>query len=110
MISLLNRAALLLCLMVSIAWAQSGSEAIIGTWTQEGRNIEWTFRADGSGFMVQGQPRTTARFTWELRGDKLKVSTSGISAPYTVMSVDAGSLVIRNDRAAQVYTLHKSAS
>ncbi len=101
---------LLVALLATFCLAQAGPEALVGTWTQEGdRSIEWTFRPDGSGFMVQGEPRTTARFTWELEGDRLNVSTAGLVAPYTVVSLNGQALVIRNERAAQVYTLRRNA-
>lgn len=108
--ALLRKSIFFIFLTLAVALAQPTEEALVGTWAQDdGRQMVWTFRSDGSGFLVQGQPRTTARFTWALQGEELTVETSGISAPYTVVSVDQGSLVIRNERGAQVYTLRRQA-
>jgi hypothetical protein len=90
------------------AVAQATDPKMVGTWTQEGQAAAtWIFRPDGSGFMEQSNPRTTARFTWTCQGQILKVSAAGLSVPYTVLSNDGNSLVIRNDQVSTVLTLKK---
>lgn len=99
--------ALFLCAIAAIA---EGVDArLVGTWTQEGAATVWTFRPDGSGFMEQENPRTTARFTWSCSGQSLQVSTSGGNVPYTVVSNTGSELVIRNEQIAATYKLHKKA-
>lgn len=100
---------LALFLLVISAVAEQTDPRLIGTWAQEGAAAVWTFRPDGSGFMEQENPRTTARFTWSCSGQQLNVSTSGGNVPYTVVSNDGSSLVIRNDQMAATYKLKKKA-
>ena len=103
--------ALFLCAACTVVgWAQEVDPRLFGTWVQEGSPANvWTFRPDGSGFMEQPNPRCTARFTWSCQGQQLSVSTGpGMSVPYTVISSDSNSLVIRNEQVAAVYKLKKS--
>jgi hypothetical protein len=99
--------ALFLCTLVT--WAQATDSRLFGTWSQEGPvEAVWTFRPDGSGFMEQVNPRTTARFTWSCQGQRLNVSAAGgLTVPYTVLSNDGNFLVIRNDQVSTVYRLKK---
>jgi hypothetical protein len=91
-----------------MALAEPTDPKLFGTWTQEGGQATvWTFRPDGSGFMEQSNPRTTARFTWSCRGQRLSVCTAGLTIPYTVVSNDGSSLVIRNEQLSSVYKLKK---
>jgi hypothetical protein len=100
--------AFLLCALTTLA--QARDQRLVGTWTQEGQvAATWTFRPDGSGFMEQENPRTTARFTWSCSGNTLQVSTAGLSVPYTVVSNDGNSLVIRNEQIAATYHLRRKA-
>jgi hypothetical protein len=99
--------AVLLCAMA--VWAQPDAK-LVGTWTEDGQmSATWTFRPDGSGFREQTNPKTTARFTWDCRGASLQVNAGGLSVPYTVLSNDGNSLVIRNEQLATTYTLRKKA-
>lgn len=104
------RAALLALLLCSlVTWAQATDAKLFGTWTQEGAaETVWTFRPDGSGFMEQTSPRTTARFTWTCQGQQLNVSAAGgLTVPYTVVSNDGTSMVLRNEQISTVYRLKK---
>lgn len=93
---------------VTAAVGDPAEARLHGSWTQEGAApVVWTFRPDGSGFMEQTEPRTTARFTWDCRGQRLNVSTAGLSVPYTVVSNDGRSLVLRNEQLATVLKLKK---
>lgn len=99
--------AFFLCALAAVA--EQIDARLIGTWAQEGAATVWTFRPDGSGFLEQESPRTTARFTWSCSGQQLNVSTSGGNVPYTVVSNDGSSLVIRNDQLSATYKLKKKA-
>ena len=96
-------------LVFMVAAVACPSEAkLIGTWTQEGEQAAtWTFRPDGSGFMEQSNPRTTARFTWSCQGVQLQVSTGNLVVPYTVVSNNGNDLVLRNDQSSQTYRFHR---
>jgi hypothetical protein len=93
-------------LLLATAVAQS-DQSIVGTWIQDAQDTRWTFRADGTGFLERGQPKTTARFNWQFQGETLQVSTAGTSIPYAVIQNDGQTLVIRNERVAQVYQLRR---
>lgn len=97
------------CTALAIAAVGDPADAkLFGTWAQEGPSpVMWTFRPDGSGFMEQTNPRTTARFTWDCRGQRLHVSTAGLSVPYTVVSNDGQSMVLRNEQLSTVLKLKK---
>lgn len=98
----------MMLVLCTVAVLANPDSRLVGSWVQEGQGTVWTFRPDGSGFMEQANPRTTARFTWDCAGQRLNVSTpAGNSVPYTVMSCDSGSLIIRNDQASSVYKLRK---
>lgn len=99
------QAVLWLILVATVALAQPSR--VLGTWVQEGKEAVWTFRPDGSGFMEQTTPRATARFTWSFEGERLQVCTGGLAVPYTILSADSQSLVIRNDQLETVYRLKK---
>lgn len=100
--------AFFLCALAAVA--QQTDPKLCGTWTQEGGpGMTWIFRPDGSGFIEQPNPQTTARFTWSCQGGQLHVSTSGGSVPYTVISNDGSSMVIRNDQVSTTYRLRKKA-
>ena len=97
--------AFFLCALAVIAEPDT---RLVGTWSQEGgQEATWTFRPDGSGFMEQNNPRSTARFTWSCRGVRLQVSTGSLSVPYTIVANDSNSLVLRNDQVATTYKLRR---
>lgn len=95
---------LTLVALTAVVLAQPGS--LVGSWV-DSRDTQWTFRADGSGFMECGSPKTTARFNWQLQGQTLQVSTAGTSVPYQVVQFDGQNLVIRNQRSSQSYQLRR---
>lgn len=85
------------------------ADSIVGSWMQESQQMRWIFRADGSGFMETGKPKTTARFNWNLSPDgrTLQISTAGTSVPYQVIQNDGTSLVIVNQRVSRTYQLRR---
>ena len=96
----------LLGLLIATATAQP--QAIVGRWVQDSPQVSWTFRADGSGFMERGTPKTTARFNWTLDGNILKLSTAtGVPITYQIVSRAQDRLVIVNRRLAMEYTLRR---
>ena len=101
------KALVLTLLLVTLAAVAGPSEArFIGTWTQEGEAAAvWTFRPDGSGFMEQSNPKTTARFTWSCQGVQLQLATGTLVVPYTVVSSNGNALVLRNEQTSATYRL-----
>ena len=102
--------ALLIALLVFVvaAMADPTETKLIGTWTQEGsQGAIWTFRADGSGFMEQTNPRTTARFTWSCQGVQLQLLSGNLVVPYTVISHSSNELVLKNNNSLQTYRLQR---
>lgn len=101
------KALVLTLLLVTLAAVAGPSEArFIGTWTQEGGAAAvWTFRPDGSGFMEQSSPKTTARFTWSCQGVQLQLATGTLVVPYTVVSSNGNALVLRNEHTSTTYRL-----
>lgn len=102
--SYFKRVALLIMILAVATWAQS-STLLVGTWLNDAHQSRWTFRADGTGFMEKAN--TTGRFSWELQGSSLQVTTVGTSNPYEVVRCDAEVLVIKNNRNAKVYNLRR---
>lgn len=96
---------LVLCL-VMVAMAQQNN-LIIGTWAQESGNVTWTFRANGSGLMERGEPRTTAHFKWSIEGRTLQVTTPGTSLSYRIVEVDEKNLIIENEHVGRSYRLFR---
>lgn len=96
----------MIVLIAAAALAQP-AQSIVGSWVEADKNCRWTFRADGTGFMERTQPRSTARFSWQVRGNTLKLSTAGTTIPYSVVQNDGQNLVIRNEQIAQVYQLKR---
>lgn len=102
----LSSITVMIVLMAAVALAQPG-QSIVGSWVQADKSCRWTFKADGTGFMERTQPRSTARFNWQVRGNTLQLSTAGTTIPYSVVQNDGQNLVIRNDQIAQVYQLKR---
>ncbi len=109
MTSLTAKTWILTFLVLTIGVFAQADSRLVGTWTQDGEPATWTFRADGSGFIERSNPRTTARFTWNCQGVRLQVSTAGLIVPYTLVSSDGNTLVLRNERVSQTYHLTKKA-
>lgn len=102
--------ALMIALLVFAVAALAGptETKLIGTWTQEGsQGATWTFRSDGSGFMEQTNPRTTARFTWTCQGVKLQLLSGNLVVPYTVVSSSDNELVLKNNNSLRTYRLQR---
>lgn len=102
--TIFKRVALLIMLLAIASWAQSSS-LLVGTWLNDAHQSRWTFRADGTGFMEKAH--TTGRFSWQLQGSTLQVTTAGTSNPYEVVQCDAQALVIKNNRNGKVYNLRR---
>lgn len=103
---MLLRLLLLMGLLGAVSLAQA--DFIVGSWVQDSQEVTWTFRNDGSGFMERGNPRTTARFSWTLEGNILKLSTSvGTPIVYQITSHTPTQMVIVNRRLAMEYTLRR---
>lgn len=96
-------------LVLTVTVFAQADTRLVGTWAQDGDPATWTFRSDGTGFIERSNPRTTARFTWNCQGVRLQVATAGLVVPYTLVSSDGNSLVLRNERVSQTYRLTKKA-
>ena len=101
-----RRITVMVVLVAAVALAQPG-QSIVGSWVQADKSCRWTFRADGTGFMERTQPKSTARFDWQVRGNTLQLSTAGTTIPYSVVQNDGQNLVIRNEQIAQVSQLKR---
>lgn len=102
------KATVLIFFVATLAVVAQVDSRIVGTWVQQGEIASvWTFRADGSGFMEQQNPRTVAHFTWSSQGNSMLIATGGLRVPYIILKNDGSQMHIRNQQSSTTYVLKK---
>ncbi len=92
-------------LLAGVLFAQT-TQGFLGSWTLEDKTeMVWTFRPDGTGFMERSVPRSTARYTWSLRGDILSLTTTATEVSYSVIEQSSATLILKSHHSGKTYRL-----